>query len=152
MYRLREGRIEVFLAHPGGPIFARRDSGHWTIPKGEVEKGENLLETAIREFQEEVSVVPSGDYIELGWIQQKGGKIVYAWGFKGDHDDSQPIQSNSMKLEWPPSSGVTIEFPEVDRAQFFSLPEARRKIKETQTPFLDRLEKALSQPNSPQKS
>ncbi len=143
MYRMRDGHLEVFLAHPGGPIFARKDEGHWSIPKGEIKTGEDLRAAAIREFKEETGIAPGGDFIELGWITQKGGKIVHAWAFRGDRDESEPVQSNLFELEWPPRSGKMQSFPEIDRAEFFSIPEARRKLKETQHPFLDRLQAAV---------
>jgi predicted NUDIX family NTP pyrophosphohydrolase len=145
MYRWKQGRLEVFLAHPGGPFFAHKDDGHWSIPKGEIEPGEDYLETAMREFGEETgqAVDPKSRFIDLGLIQQKGGKIVHAWAFEGDWDESRPVQSNLHTLEWPAGSGRKLTFPEVDRAQFFSLAEARAKLKERQTPFLSRLEAAL---------
>ena len=145
MYRWKHGRLEVFLAHPGGPFFAHKDEGHWSIPKGEIEEGEEFLNTAIREFGEEIGkqVDPKSPFLELGVIQQKGGKIVHAWAFEGDWDESQPIVSNTHKVEWPTGSGRIIRIPEVDRAQFFSPAEARVRIKERQIPFLDRLEAAL---------
>lgn len=142
MYRRRAGGLEVFLAHPGGPFFAHKDDGHWTIPKGEVEPGENFLVTAMREFEEEVGIRidPSSSFIELGSIRQKGGKIVHAWGVAGDYDESVPLRSNLFECEWPLNSGRVQLFPEVDRARFFSLAEAQVKIKETQIPLLDQLE------------
>lgn len=144
MYRVRRGELEVFLAHPGGPLFARRDHGYWTIPKGEAKKGELLRETAMREFQEEVGLEPiSKQFHDLGWIRQKGGKIVHAWGFEGDWDEKQAVVSNTFKLEWPPGSGKKQLFPEVDRVAFFPLSEARLRIKPTQIPLLDRLEAKL---------
>jgi len=144
MYRVREGQPEVFLAHPGGPFFKNKDDGHWSIPKGEVEPGEDLLAAAIREFKEETGVGPSdGDFIELGSIKQKGGKIVHAWAIAGDWDQSQPLRSNTFELEWPPGSGKMQSVPEIDCVGFFSIPEARRKLKESQHPFLDRLQSAL---------
>ena len=145
LYRIREGKLEVFLAHPGGPYFTRKDAGHWTIPKGEVEPGEDLLATAQREFREETGIVlhPESRFIELGSIRQKGGKTVHAWGVEGDHDGTQPIQSNTFEMEWPPHSGQMRVFPEVDRARFFPLVAARIKIKETQIPLLERLERSL---------
>ena len=147
LYRKGHGLLEVFLAHPGGPFFTRKDEGHWTIPKGEVERGEELLMTAIREFQEEIgmSIDPRSEFIELGSIRQKGGKIVHAWAVEGDRDDTFPILSVTFKMEWPPGSGQMQKFPEIDRAQFFPLVQARRKIKETQIPLLDRLEETLAQ-------
>jgi predicted NUDIX family NTP pyrophosphohydrolase len=145
MYRWKDGRLEVFLAHPGGPFFAHKDEGHWSIPKGEIEAGEDFLDTAIREFGEEIGkrVDPKSEFLELGTIQQKGGKIVHAWAFEGAWDESRPIVSNTHKLEWPIGSGRIVAIPEVDRAQFFPPAEARVKMKERQIPFLDRLEAAL---------
>ena len=143
MYRVRNGQVEVFLAHPGGPFFTRKDDGYWSVPKGEIEPGEDLLAAAIREFKEETGVTPRGEFIELGAIKQKGGKIVHAWAFSGDWDGSQPLKSNTFELEWPPGSGSVRSFPEIDRVGFFSMPEACKKLKESQHPFLDRLQAAL---------
>jgi predicted NUDIX family NTP pyrophosphohydrolase len=143
MYRMRGGQLEVFLAHPGGPLFKNKDEGHWSIPKGEIEPDEELLGAAIREFEEETGLDPRGDFIELGAIQQKGGKIVHAWAFPGDWDETRPLQSNTFELEWPPRSGTLQRFPEVDRVGFFSIPQAREKLKQAQHAFLDRLETAL---------
>jgi predicted NUDIX family NTP pyrophosphohydrolase len=144
MYRIRDGRLEVFLAHPGGPFFERRDDC-WSLPKGEIEAGEALLATAIREFKEEVGIDidPQSRFIELGLIRQKGGKIVHAWGVEKDCIPPAPCRSNTFAMEWPPRSGRIRHFPEVDRAQFFCLGEAREKMKDTQVPFLDRLTAAL---------
>ena len=146
MYRWRKSRLEVFLAHPGGPYFAKKDEGDWSVPKGEVDGDEELLETACREFEEETgqSVPPNTQFLDLGMIQQKGGKFVHAWAFEGDWDDSRPLKSNTFKLEWPPGSGKKQSFPEIDRAEFFSLSKARRKLKQSQVPLIDRLETALS--------
>ena len=141
MYRRRHGQLEFFLAHPGGPFSKKKEDGYWTIPKGEPDGGEVLLEVAKREFKEETGLDPRGPYIELGSIQQKGGKWVHAWGFEGDCD--QPICSNTFQMEWPPKSGKMCEFPEMDRAEFFTLEDARRKIKETQFPLLERLVSVL---------
>ena len=143
MYRVVDGRVEVFIAHPGGPWFPNRELDVWTIPKGELEVGEDLQTAAIREFQEEVGIVPKGPYLELGSIKQKGGKTVHAWAFQGDWDDTQPIRSNRIQVEWPPGSGRWGDWPEVDRAGFFSLPEARERLKSSQHPLLDRLVAAL---------
>jgi predicted NUDIX family NTP pyrophosphohydrolase len=151
MYRFRERRLEVFLAHPGGPFFARKDYGHWTIPKGEIGPAEDYLATAIREFKEEVCIQidPRSHFLDLGSIRQKGGKVVHAWAVEQDWDDSRPFQSNTFTIEWPPGSGKFQEFPEVDRAQFFPIEEARKRIKATQTPLLDRLEALLkTQPSN----
>lgn len=143
MYRLNRGEVEVFLAHPGGPLFARKDHGHWTIPKGEIGEGEEYLAAAIREFEEETGIRPTGEFIPLGWIQQKGGKIVHAWGFAGEYPEGQTHQCNTFRMEWPPGSGKFGDYPEIDRVCFFPLSEARQKLKSTQQPFLDRLVAAL---------
>jgi predicted NUDIX family NTP pyrophosphohydrolase len=141
MYRVKDGKIEVFLAHPGGPFFTHKDFGHWSIPKGEIEPDEDPQAAAIREFQEEVCIEidTKSRFVDLGTIRQKGGKIVQAWAVEQDCDDSQPFESNTFTLEWPPRSGKFQTFPEVDRAQFFSMEEAKKRIKETQIPLLERL-------------
>lgn len=145
MFRHRKNKLEVLIAHPGGPFFARKDEGVWTIPKGEIAPGEDLLTRAQIEFEEEIGVHPENvkRWIELGWIQQKGGKIVHAWAFEGDLTEPFQCKSNLFELEWPPRSGKYREFPEVDQACFFSVKKARRKLKPTQVPFLDRLRAAL---------
>lgn len=147
MYRRRNGELEVFLAHPGGPFFAHKDKGHWTIPKGEIEEGEDHMATAIREFEEEVGIKvdPGSRFIALGSIRQKGGKIVHAWGVEGDRDESIPLKSNTFECEWPVASGKIQSFPEVDRVRFFSFDEARSTIKNTQIPLIDQLERKLSE-------
>jgi predicted NUDIX family NTP pyrophosphohydrolase len=142
MYRGRHRDLEVFLVHPGGPHFAKKDEGYWTIPKGEYLDGEQPLEAAVREFQEETGFTASGDFLELGWIKQKGGKIVSGWAFEGDCDPDKLI-SNHCEVEWPPKSGRRIEIPEVDRGAWFSLKEAKKRIKPTQIPLLERLSLAL---------
>ena len=141
MFRRKNDQLEVLLAHPGGPFFARKDDGVWTIPKGEAAPGEDLLTRAQIEFEEEVGIPAEnvGDWIELGSIKQKGGKIVHAWAFEGDLPESFVCKSNLFEMEWPPHSGKRKEFPEVDQACFFSEEDARRKIKSTQVPLLDRL-------------
>jgi predicted NUDIX family NTP pyrophosphohydrolase len=144
MYRFRGGEVEVFLAHPGGPRSASQDDGYWTIPKGRQNPHETLLDAAKREFEEEVGIPPHGPYLELGSIRQKGGKIVHAWAFEGDWDDSKPIRSNTFEMFWPPHSGQFQRFPEIDRALFFNLTAARTKLKETQCPLLSRLEALLA--------
>ena len=145
LYQIKSGQLEVFLAHPGGPFFAYKDDGHWTIPKGEIEQGEDYLATAIRECQEEVGIEVDSNsaFLALGFIQQKGGKIVHAWGVAWNQDGARKFTSNTFSMEWPPGSGTWQNFPEVDRAQFFPLEEARTKIKTTQIPLLNRLEAKL---------
>ena len=139
MYRFKSSELLVFLAHPGGPLFENKDEGHWTIPKGEVPLGETLLDTAIREFEEETGIRPHGPFVELGSIRQKGGKLVHAWAFEGDWDESSPLRSNTFEMEWPPRTGNRQHFPEVDRALFFPLAEARQKLKGSQWPLVERL-------------
>ena len=143
LFRHRDGVLEVLLAHPGGPFFERRDNGHWSIPKGEPNPDEPLEDTARREFIEEIGIpLADGPWLELGSITQKGGKVVHAWGVEGDLDPTH-ARSETFQMEWPPKSGVTRSFPEIDRVEWFSLDEARRRIKEAQIPLLDRLEATL---------
>ena len=146
MFRSKNDEMEMLLAHPGGPFFARKDEGVWTIPKGEAAPDEDLLTRAQIEFEEEVGFRLENvrQWIGLGWIQQKGGKIVHAWALKGDLPSSFKLKSNTFELEWPPGSGKLREFPEIDRAEFFGDEVARRKIKPAQVPFFDRLRAALS--------
>lgn len=139
MYRLRRDGLEVLLAHPGGPYWGRRDAGVWSIPKGEIEAGEDALAAARREFEEETGARPEGPFLELPSVTQKAGKIVHAWAFAGDCDPSA-IRSNTFRLEWPPGSGKMAEFPEIDRAEFFSPEEAREKINPAQAPLIEALE------------
>ena len=140
MVRARQGRLEVLLAHPGGPLFAKKDEGAWTIPKGELEEGEDELEAARREFEEETGVRPEGPFAKLAPVRQKGGKLVHAWACRGDCDPTA-IRSNTFTLEWPPRSGRQREFPEIDRADFFPLEEARRKLNPAQAPWIDEIER-----------
>ena len=142
MFRIRDGALQVLLAHPGGPLFRNRDDDTWSIPKGEIGSGEELLGTAEREFEEETGIRPSGPFIPLAPIQQKGGKIVHAWAFEGDCDPAR-IQSNTFVMEWPPRSGQHAEFPEIDRADFFGLDVAQRKIKASQWALIVELEQLL---------
>jgi predicted NUDIX family NTP pyrophosphohydrolase len=144
MYRNSEGGLEVFLVHPGGPFWAKKDSGAWSIPKGEVVEGEDPLEAARREFQEETGFATEGLFLELGIVKQPGGKVVAAWAFEGDCDPEKLV-SNSCTIEWPPRSGRRLEFPEVDRGQWFSISEARSRILKGQAPLLEKLS-ALLQP------
>ncbi len=142
MYRVQNGQREVLLAHPGGPLFRSKDDGSWTIPKGEPDTTEELLLTAQREFEEETGLRPTGPYLPLTPIQQKGGKIVHAWAFEGDCDPTT-LHSNTFTMEWPPHSGRQATFPEIDRCEFFRLPEARRKLKLEQVPLVDELQRYL---------
>ena len=143
LWRLRDGTLEVLLAHNGGPYWAKKDHGHWTIPKGEVEPGEELAAVARREFAEETGhVVPDGPRIDLGEIRQKSGKLVLGWAVEGDLDPATAV-SNTYEVEWPPRSGRMQSFPEIDRVEWFGLDEARARLKAAQVPFLDRLEAAL---------
>jgi predicted NUDIX family NTP pyrophosphohydrolase len=149
LFRRGRGSIELLLAHPGGPLFARRDEGSWTIPKGEVEgesapaveddAGRGLVAVARREFAEETGHgVPAGTLIPLGWVRQKGGKRVHAWAVEGDLDPAAAV-SNTFEMEWPPRSGSVQRFPEIDRVAWFGVEESRRRLKERQGPFIERL-------------
>jgi predicted NUDIX family NTP pyrophosphohydrolase len=139
LYRTRGEPVEVLLVHPGGPLFAARDLGAWSIPKGEYGPGEDPLAAARREFEEELgSPPPHGHVIDLGEVRLKSGKLVRAWAMSGDLDAST-VYSNTCELQWPPRSGRTIEIPEVDRAEWFSLQEARRRINPAQVALLERL-------------
>ena len=139
MFRMRDSRLEVLLVQPGGPDFPNKESAAWTIPKGEVAEGEDLLGRAKIEFEEELGVAASGDWMGLGSVKQKGGKTVHAWAFAGDLQDDFKLVSNTFEMEWPPRSGKVQRFPEVDRASFFPVEEARRKINVAQTVLIDRL-------------
>jgi predicted NUDIX family NTP pyrophosphohydrolase len=142
LFRERPGGVEVLLVHPGGPFFARRDAGAWSIAKGEVEAGEDLLSAARRELHEETGFTAAGAAIPLGTVRQKGGKIVHAWAVRGDADP-EALRSNTFELEWPRGSGRRRAFPEVDRAAWFTLAEARQRMNPAQAPLLDRLVAAL---------
>lgn len=144
LYRYRDGRLQVFLVHPGGPFWARKDKGAWSIPKGEVGDGEDPLAAAKREFEEETGIKPSGDFVPLESVRQKAGKVVQAWAFAGDCDP-RGIRSNSFTMEWPPRSGKQKEFPEVDRAEFFEIEEAKRRINPAQAALLAELQQKLSE-------
>jgi predicted NUDIX family NTP pyrophosphohydrolase len=142
--RAGAGTVEVLLAHPGGPIFEKRDEGVWSIPKGEIDPGEDPWDVARREFEEETGhTVPAGTAIDLGEITQKGGKVVVAWALEGDLDPAS-AHSNTFPFQWPPRSGRYITIPEIDRVGWFAPDDARRKLKDTQHPFIDRTLDALS--------
>lgn len=139
MFRRGAHGIQVLLVHPGGPFFRSKDAGAWTIPKGEAAAGEDLLSRAQIEFAEEIGVCAEGDWLELGSIKQKGGKTVYAWAFEGDLPGDFQLRSSTFAVEWPPRSGRMSDFPEIDRAEFFSIEEAHTKINAAQRAFLERL-------------
>lgn len=143
MYRRRGNNLEVFIVHPGGPFWAKKDAGAWSIPKGEYQGEEDPLIAAKREFTEETGSSPKGELIPLGDVKQSGGKIVQAWAIEGDCDASQ-CHSNTFSMAWPPRSGRTQEFPEVDRWAWFSIEIAKTKMLTGQTAFLDRLVNKLN--------
>jgi predicted NUDIX family NTP pyrophosphohydrolase len=139
LYRLRDGSPEVLLVHPGGPFWARKDAGAWSIPKGEHDDDEEPLAAARRELAEELGTAPPlGDTVDLGEVRQRGGKVVHAWAAEADFDPAT-LRSNTFEMEWPPRSGRMQEFPEVDRAEWFDPDEARVKINPAQAVFVDRL-------------
>ena len=138
LYRRGERNLEVFLVHPGGPFWARKDLGAWSIPKGEYADGEDALVAARREFHEETGFAIEGDFVALGTIRQAGGKLVSVWTLEGDCDPAR-LTSNRFQIEWPPRSGVMKEFPEVDRGAWFTVDEARERLLASQKPILDRL-------------
>jgi predicted NUDIX family NTP pyrophosphohydrolase len=144
LYRNATGAPEVLLVHPGGPYLARKDAGAWSIPKGEYEDGEDPRACALREFEEELgTALPPGELAALGSVKQKGGKVVTAWAAEGDLD-AESVRSNTFTMEWPPRSGRTAEFPEIDRAGWFGIETAREKLVAAQTEFLDRLLQRLA--------
>jgi predicted NUDIX family NTP pyrophosphohydrolase len=142
LFRRSGGRLEIFLAHPGGPFWRHKDLGAWTLPKGLVDEGEEPLDGARREFQEETGIVPVGPFLPLGDIRQKAGKRVHAWAWEGDADPSATV-SNEMRTEWPRGSGRMITFPEVDRCAWFAADEARERINPAQAELIGRLEALL---------
>ena len=143
LYRFREKQIEVFLVHPGGPFWAKKDLGAWSVPKGEFEPHENPLEAAKREFKEETGFEVSGNFIELTSVKQKSGKLIYVWASEGDFNPEE-INSNLFEMEWPPKSGKRQAFPEVDKAMWFNVEEAKQKINAGQVPLILELEKNFS--------
>jgi predicted NUDIX family NTP pyrophosphohydrolase len=142
LYRFQKDGVEVFLVHPGGPFWANKDKGSWSVPKGEYNDDEDALKAAQREFQEETGLSIQGNFIELGEVRQPSGKRVMVWALENDQE-VENIRSNTFQLEWPPKSGKIQEFPEVDRGGWFSIPEARQKILKGQFPFLDKLEEKI---------
>jgi predicted NUDIX family NTP pyrophosphohydrolase len=147
LYRVRLGAVEVLLVHPGGPYWARRDAGSWSLPKGEFSQDEDGRSAALREFEEETGTrLPTDELVELGTVVQKGGKEVTAWAARGDLD-AGAVRSNTFELEWPPRSGRVQEFPEVDRAAWFGLEEAAERLLPGQVPLLERLRDSLAREN-----
>ncbi len=142
LFRERSGNLEVLLVHPGGPFWAKKDDGAWSIPKGEFEEGEEPLAAAKREFEEETGMRPEGEAIRLDPLRQAGGKLVHAYAMKGEFDVAT-LKSNAFSMEWPPKSGRRREFPEVDRAGWFALDVAGRKILKSQAPLLAQLARHL---------
>ncbi len=138
LYR-RKPSLQVLLAHPGGPYWQNKDEGAWSIPKGEVDPDEDLLDAAKREFEEEVGFVPEGKYLSLGYIKQKGGKTVHAWAVEYAIPDDFIFESNMFEMEWPPDTGKMKDFPEIDRIEYFNPFEARKKINPAQAEFIGRL-------------
>ncbi|HZY19332.1 MAG TPA: NUDIX domain-containing protein [Ramlibacter sp.] len=143
LYRRGPGGLQVLLAHPGGPFWARRDDGAWTLPKGEVQPDEDALAAARREFAEETGMAPQGEVQPLGEVRQRGGKRVLGWALEGDFDPAM-LRSNEFELEWPPRSGRRQRFAEVDRVAWFDLDLAQAKLLDAQRPFLDRLAALVS--------
>ena len=142
LYKRAGAGLRVLLVHPGGPFWAKKDAGAWSIPKGEYAEGEDAFAVAAREFEEETGTRPTGEFRALGEVKQAGGKVVTAWAVEGEFDPAT-LKSNRFELEWPPRSGRRQSFPEVDRAEWFELDEARRKILASQSPLIDRLCDAL---------
>ncbi len=143
LFRRGAGGLQLFLAHPGGPFWRQRDAGAWTVPKGVVDEGEELLAAARREFEEETGIVPEGPFVPLGSVRQKAGKVVHAWGWEGDADADQ-IVSNTTRTQWPPGSGQWITYPEVDRCAWFEPEVARTRINAAQAELIARLEGLLN--------
>ncbi|MBC7687325.1 MAG: NUDIX domain-containing protein [Aquabacterium sp.] len=143
LYRFLKQQLQVMLVHPGGPFWAKKDAGAWSIPKGEFDDIEEPLKAAIRETKEETGITVSGSFIELTVVKQKSGKLIYAWALQSDTDTSK-IVSNTFDIEWPPKSGKLKSFPEIDKAQWFNLDEALVKIVAGQAPLLPELQTKLN--------
>ena len=143
LFRERDSGLEVLLVHPGGPFWSKKDDGAWSIPKGEFTEGEAPLAAAQREFEEELGVAPTGEFIPLNPVKQPGGKLVFAWALRADFDPAQ-LKSNTFTMEWPPKSGRRQEFSEVDRAAWFGIESAKTKILKGQAPLLDQLVRSLN--------
>ncbi len=145
LYRIRDGELQVLLGHPGGPFWAKKDLGAWSIPKGEIDEGEDALQAAIREFEEETGLRLEGPFVSLSSVRQPGGKTVYAWALEGDIDPAA-LRSNTFRLEWPPRFGKLLEIPELDRIEWFSMDEAARRILKGQRPLLAELSSLVQGP------
>jgi predicted NUDIX family NTP pyrophosphohydrolase len=148
MYRRRDGELEVFLIHMGGPFWANKDDASWSIPKGEFGDEEDALDAAKREFREETGFEPGTEHLSLTTIRQPGGKVVHAWAFEGDCDP-EALKSNTYRVEWPPKSGQWKTYPEADRGAWFTLPEAREKILKGQLPLIEELQEKLTGKQGP---
>lgn len=146
LYRMQSGQLEVLLVHPGGPFWSKKDEGAWFVPKGELNVGEEPLAGAKREFEEETGLKPEGEFLALGSVKQKSGKTIVAWAFEGDCDPSS-IKSNTFTIEWPPKSGRQQEFPEIDRAGFFTVTQAKAKMHPVEYPLVLRLHELLGDPD-----
>ena len=142
LYRFHNNCIEILLVHPGGPYWAKKDAGAWSIPKGEFEENEDPLNAATREMKEETGVTISGEFIELTPVKQKSRKLIYAWGVQGNINPEE-LTSNTFEIEWPPRSGKKKSFPEIDKAAWFKPEEAKKKIIEGQIPLIEEIEKKL---------
>jgi predicted NUDIX family NTP pyrophosphohydrolase len=138
MYRISRGNLEVLLAHPGGPFWKNKDNGAWVVPRGNVEENEDIFDAAKREFSEETGLTASEPFVALGEVKHRSAKHVHVWAFQGDCDPRN-IRSNTFEMEWPPKSGKRQSFPEIDKAAFFNLADAKAKILASESPFLDRL-------------
>jgi len=147
MYTNQNSELKIFLVHPGGPFFTKKDEDSWSIPKGIIEDNEDKLDTAIREFEEETGLKPSGDFIPLGEVTLKSGKIIYAWAFEGKADLDFIYNSNLFEMEWPPNSGKRQKFPEVDKYDYFPVDIAKKKINSAQIALIDNLTKYLTTNN-----
>jgi predicted NUDIX family NTP pyrophosphohydrolase len=143
LYRFSSNQLEFFLVHPGGPFFAKKDAGAWSIPKGEFTGEENPLDAAKREFREELGIAPSGRFIELIPVKQRSGKIVYAWALEGDIDPERVV-SNTFELEWPPKSGKKQHFPEIDKGEWFGITAVKQKINKAQAALVVEVVKKLA--------
>jgi predicted NUDIX family NTP pyrophosphohydrolase len=147
MFTFKNKELKVFLVHPGGPFFTKKDEGYWGIPKGLAEKDEDLFEAAKREFEEETGIIPGGKFIPLDFIIQKGGKKVFAWAFEVKDDSPFEITCNTFEMEWPMHSGKKQNFPEVDKGEFFTIEDAEKKINSAQIEFIIRLKEYLLKKN-----